>query len=344
MQDLFARRAWQLDPEPEDHAAASLRAASHPPGLLRPARPAPTAAAAPVLGAEARAVLDRYLPRLADHRHAPVVRRIAAAAGPSGPHVAGFMAGAAADLVAWADRHGHPTALPDVLRREIVDGWASVSDGAGRWTPRTRRDRHGWIEAAIAVLAPDEALPPDGDRGPYTRDEITALTGWADSQHDPAVRHPLAALLHTALGAGLRPDELTRVRGADVTTDPATGTVLVVAARPARTVPVLAEHEDRVLAAARRAASGWLLDPNATTAGRRPVEQLFRAAPRTAGAPVLTALRCRLTWLTAHLASGTRPDTLLRAAGLATTSNLNRYAELLPPLPPDQARRSLRGT
>jgi len=350
-QDLFARRAWQLDPEPEDRARAALRTARHPPGLLQPARNAVVRAAAPApaVSPEAQQVLDRYRGRTADPRHAPVVRAIAAAAGPASAATAGFMATAAADLVAWADRHGHSTGLDGVLTREVVDAWAGAPDGAGRWTMRTRSDRVGWVEKAVAVLAPDQALPDrDARPGPYSRAEVDALTAWAGSQQDPAVRLPLTALLTTALGTGLRAEELKLARGIDVTRDDATGAVLVAARRaagapPHRVVPVLAEHEDGVVDAARRAGPGWLLDPHAAGTRLRAVEAVFRAAPRAAGVPVLTARRCRVTWLTAHLASGTRPDTLLRAAGLASTANLDVYAAMLQPMPPEQARRSLRG-
>lgn len=73
-----------------------------------------------------------------------------------------------------------------------------------------------------------------------------------------------------------------------------------------------------VLAAAHRAGSGWLFDPIADGSGRYAVAAITLAAPRTQGVPALTALRCRASWLTAHLASGTRPDTPMRAAGLTS--------------------------
>ena len=363
-QDLLARRLAHLEPEPPTRARAALRAAAHAslrtgtPGIasvptdsvLRTgpvsfaAGPAGTAGLSP----EILFVLDRYRPRLADRRHAPLIRRIAIAAGPIEPRIAGFMAGAAAALVGWADRHDLPTDLDAILSRELLDRWRTAPAGAGRWKGNIRNERLRWIENAVAVLRPDQGLGGDNDRGPYTRDEIDRLGAWAAGQPDPTVRGPLVALLAVGLGTGLRPAELALATGHDVTVDPATGGVLVTTrsgtpgALAVRTVPVLHEHETAALAAARRAGPGWLLDPTVTP-GPRAVQHITGSAPRTAGVPVLTALRCRLTWLVAHLASNTRPDTLLDAAGLDTTANVDQYVKLVDPLPESQVRGALRG-
>lgn len=191
------------------------------------------------------------------------------------------MAGTAARPVRLG-RPARPLDRPDhVLRRDTIDVWASAADGAARWAVGVRTDRLRWIEQAVAVLAPAQALP-DEHTGPYTRPQIDALAAWADSQPDPAVREPLTALQHAALETGLRPAELKTARGTDVAIDPATGAVLLTAlgpgGRPGRTVPVLDEHEAQVLAAARRAGPGWLLDPTDVGTGRLAVHHIAKAA------------------------------------------------------------------
>lgn len=62
--------------------------------------------------------------------------------------------------------------------------------------------------------------------------------------------------------------------------------------------------------------------------------------PPAPGVPKATARRCRATWIRAQLTSGTRLDTLLRAAGLNSQSRLDEWTPYLPSLI-DLERRAL---
>ena len=337
-----------LPAQDPDLALRALRAAAHPlgPSFHRPAvAPPPPGPAGPA--EEAEEALRAYQPRLADPRHAPLVRTVAAATGPQTAQAARNAATAVADLVAWADRHGHPTRTPDdVLRRDLVDAWTAAPDGAARWTPVTRRIRITTVEQAVRALCPDQYRPAVALNAPYGRADLDRLLAAGRALPDLADRQPFLAALALCVGTGVTAREATTVTGDRIRRDPTTGTVLVDVPGPrgTRTVPCLAEHEDLLLDAARHAGPAWVVAPGHADPNVEDLRRAVLVAVPASQAPTLTARRCRATWLRAQLSSGTRADTFLRAAGLTSPSKVSSWVELLDPPLPGPARALLRGT
>ena len=192
-----------------------------------------------------------------------------------------------------------------------------------------------------ATHPPDPAQPLAGRSEAYTRSEVTSLLAWAatlpGTTADPDRRRHTFAALATGLGTGLARRDLQHLTGRDITTHPETGEVIVTITRDGtqRRVTCLHEHEA-------------LLTDVAQQAGDRPLvtdQSLSREWPDQLlhGVPAPEQRRSRATWLRAHLASGTRLDTLTRAAGLTGPSNLYLAAQALDPPPDAQRRRILRG-
>lgn len=172
----------------------------------------------------------------------------------------------------------------------------------------------------------------------YTRNEIDALLAWAAAQPNTQTRDYLLAILAVGLGTGLRAAEHPTTLGTDVTTDPSSGALLLTVHGTApRTIPCLREHEDLLRAAAHRAGDRPIVQWTPAAGYERRAQ---RAALPDGRLLPLTAERCRTTWLRAHLASGTRLDTLSRAAGLVTAGTLAALAAGLDP-PNDTERRTL---
>lgn len=284
-------------------------------------------------------------PRLAGPEHAENARLIAAAAGLGTAQNARHAAAAAADLLAWADRHGHVTQTPaDVLAAAVINKWSAAADGAARWSTSTRRNRLRWIRHAAAVLRSDAVATARDHSRPYSRAEIDALRGWAEAKSGDSACDVLASALALALGTGLPSRDIIRATGADVRRDPATGAVTVIAGPPGNTreIPCLAEHEDDLLAAARVAGRRWLVDPEQTEPTTERLRLALDGPPPVPGVPRLLASRCRATWIRAQLASGTRLDTVLAAAGLSTPSGLQRWTGYLPAPAAPECRALLR--
>lgn len=120
--------------------------------------------------------------------------------------------------------------------------------------------------------------------------------------------------------------------------------MIVTAGPPDRTreIACMAEHEDDLLDAARRAGPRWLIDPTEAHPTPDRLRLALAGPPPAPGVPRLLTGRCRATWIRAHLASGTRLDTLLAAVDLTSPSNLGDWIGWLPPLEAPERRALLR--
>jgi len=192
-----------------------------------------------------------------------------------------------------------------------------------------------------ATHPPDPTLPLAGRSESYTRTEITALLDWASTLSGTTVdpdrrRHTLAGLA-AGLGTGLPRRDLEHVTGRDVTADPDTGevTVTVTGGSAPRSITCLREHETLLLDVAQQAGDQSLVDGQFL--------QRRREATLPEGVPAPEQGRSRATWIRAHLASGTRLDTLIWSAGLTGPSNLHLAAQQLDPPTDSKRRRLLRG-
>ena len=106
------------------------------------------------------------------------------------------------------------------------------------------------------------ATPPP----PYSPAERAGLAAIAAAQRDPARRRSALAVVVFGIGAGLRPGELTALRGSDVSRRG--GRVTVRAGGPtARAVPVAAAYAGRAAALAAAAGDGHLFRPGPADRG-----------------------------------------------------------------------------
>ena len=128
-----------------------------------------------------------------------------------------------------------------------------------------------------------------------------------------------AGLVCLGAGAGLIRGDLRDVRGTDVACRSA-GVVVAVRGARARTVPVLARYQDRLLAAARLAGRGLVC--GGTDPDRRNITSpLVSALDGGGGLPRLDTSRLRATWL-ADCAELLGLATFMHAAGISCSQRL----------------------
>ncbi len=132
------------------------------------------------------------------------------------------------------------------------------------------------------------------------------------------------------IGAGLRPGELTALRGSDVRWHGRQ--VLVHVSGPAaRVVPVTAGHAGRAAGLARRAGSGFVFRPGPADRGYKNfVSNFTRHLAADPAAPRLSMSRARSAFICGHLAAGTPVPVLLAITGIAEAGSLARYARHVP--------------
>ena len=147
-----------------------------------------------------------------------------------------------------------------------------------------------------------------------------------------------AGLICLGAGAGLIRDDLRDVRGTDVSCR--SGGVLVQVRGPrARTVPVLARYQQRLLAAAASAGSAPVC--GGTETGRRNITTpLVRSLDGGGGLPRLDTSRLRATWL-ADCGDLLGLAAFMRAAGISCSQRLGDLVAGLEPGGEEQAVRLL---
>lgn len=246
-------------------------------------------------------------------------------------------------LCLWALEQGLPLDREVVFDPDLVERYSRLGDlGRSRNTIRSVLRRVGphltrkapWLPAPARIRYRTSAVP-------YSDKDVEALRIDADRQSSPSRRRAAQALLLLGLGIGADGRWAVRVRGSDVTT--ATGAVLVALGPPApRTVPVLAQYEEELLALARAAGDEALV--GGRSAGKNKASRMIARYERGPGRPSLSAPRLRATWLLWHLRAGTRLPELAQAAGFARISSLDELVRLVEPLPPSLVVRELRGS
>jgi len=214
---------------------------------------------------------------------------------------------------------------PDVVERFIVVN-AKVLSAPTRRTLRTNCRALGRALEAYPAPAP-VPLPRERAKIPYTKREISAFLALADAQPTPARANKAAALICLGAGAGLAGADLRCLRGSDVTARSG-GVVVVVTGHRARTVPVLARYQARLLSCAERAGQELLVggsDPwrrNVTT----PVVGSLAGG---ADLPRLEVARLRATWL-AEVAAAIGLPAFMAAAGVSCCQRLGDIVGRLP--------------
>jgi len=222
---------------------------------------------------------------------------------------------------------------PDSLSRHLTELSGAVGGQAFKL--------HANALNRIARAYGQPQLGRDEGYAPYRRDDVDRLYEWADRVRDARDRHGVLAVLTFGLGAGLGRPDLLRLVGTHVNTNPHDGTV-TVAAGPNRVVPLLRPYERLAAELAADAGTGWALQPATARATGTVIayrDMLLRARPDPR-LPILTARRCRNTWIDTHLAGGTPIAALLRAADL-TLRDLDRHVVHLALLPDEDRDREL---
>jgi hypothetical protein len=205
--------------------------------------------------------------------------------------------------------------------------------GAARRTLRTNLRFIG--RRVVPQFYPaDLPLPRERAKQPYGPAEIAGYLALADAQPTAARRMRAAALVCLGAGAGLIRCDLRDVRGTDVSCR--SGGVLVQVRGPrARSVPVLARYQGRLLAAAASAGNGLVC--GGTETGRRNVASPLTAAlDGGGGLPRLDTSRLRATWLR-DCAEQLGLATFMRAAGISCSQRLGDLVAGLEPAGEEQA-------
>jgi len=296
------------------------------------------------------AVIDRFRPeRVPDeawHRIGDLVRAAVAATEPSGRYRAHTLLNCGTQLAYWADTVGQPMTPetlfdPETIDRFIVEGCAHLSLGSRQnYRAQLWRVGEAVLGQSIFPARPLSMGERPNPREPYCDDEITALVAWCRALPSERLRRNCLAVMALGLGAGLSSQEMIRALGTDVATD-AEGVVIGVTGTRQRTVPVLERWEADVEGLASEVGKRPLVLPDRTKIRRYDLPNLIECSRRSGrdGAPKLSPLRLRVTWIVAHLSSGTPLPVIAQAAG-TKYEHLAHYAGWAQ-VPDDQTARQL---
>jgi integrase len=280
--------------------------------------------------AEVAAYIGRWRPSSVSAEAAAFARDAVTRAGPQGRERAKNLLWAAGKLADWAIGLGLE-AVPEVLLHPSTAGRFTRSapglSGAARRTLRTNLRFTG--RRVVPQFYPaDLPLPRERAKAPYSPAEIAGFLALADAQPATARRMRAAGLVCLGAGAGLIRGDLRDVRGTDVARRSG-GVVVQVRGPRARAVPVLARHQDRLLAAAAHAGNGLVC--GGTETGRRNLTcPLVSALDGGTGLPRLDTSRLRATWL-ADCAELLGLATFMAAAGISCSQRLGDLAAGLEP-------------
>jgi integrase len=223
------------------------------------------------------------------------------------------------------------TADPEfLLDYDVIEAFC-VSGLAGR-----RSSTRGTYRSVLYRLAAPvhgepgrRATPFPGARAPapYSAAERAELAAIARAQRDPARRSSALAMAVLGIGAGLRPGELTALRGSDVARRGGQAAVDVAGGPAPRTVPVAPRYARPALELARRAGDGFIFRPGPAQRGYKNfVNDFARYLVCDPGAPRLSMSRARSSFICDHLAAGTPIPALLAITGIIEAESLARYA------------------
>lgn len=230
---------------------------------------------------------------------------------------------------------GHP------LDRDIVLSPAVIAESIERLEGFTDASRRTFRSRLLAMSdqltragSGRTVLPPISrslQSAPYSAREVVGLRAWAGMLPTQHQRVNVAIGLALGLGAGLRKQEITGLRAADVMVDDL-GVIVSTGGGHPRQVPVLSEWANVVADVA-----GSALRPEQFLFRPRRTAELDRNAfgnllRRTKPPIPLTTHRMRATWIVGHLAAGIPATTLVTAAGMESTDALRLYLPFIPEL------------
>jgi hypothetical protein len=212
---------------------------------------------------------------------------------------------------------------PSVIERYLLVGIASESPTLRRTARANLRYLARASKGDLARWPDPTLIRRDTPKPPYGPAEIDGYFSLAAHQPTESRRQRLVALLCLGLGAGLDGVDLRHLCGHHII-ERSGGVVVVVSGPRARTVPVLARYQDRLLVAAGHAGERFICGGEAQD--RKNVTA--RLVGKLAGGedlPRLEVSRLRATWL-AEVAARFHIPVLLEVTGLKTSSRLGVLA------------------
>jgi len=252
------------------------------------------------------------------------------------------VAGALADGVCDPSAGPHWPALihPHNVERSVTKAMAGLQ-------PRTRATYRSLLRRVGPILAPDAPwqpaplpISPKSAPKPYSDAELAALWQGIDSAPTP-FRWRVEMFAVVGLGIGVIEPCVWDLTTRDVTGD-TIGSVIAVAGRRPRRVPLLHTYQGRFDAlVARLPAGSTLLRTTGSSKNRT-----HKLLARINGPSCLVRLdpaRMRSTWLCWHLRAGTPLLELTEAAGLESTKGLAGLLGYVPRLEPTRRRQVLHG-
>jgi integrase len=274
--------------------------------------------------------IGRWRPSSVSPQAAAFARQVVLLAAPAGRERAKNLLWAAGKLADYGLGLGLE-AVPEVLLHpstaERFTRCAPGLSGAARRTLRTNLRFIG--RRVVPHLYPaDLPLPRERAKQPYSPAEIAGFLALADAQPTAERRMRAAGLVCLGAGAGLIRGDLRDARGTDVACR-CGGVVVTVRGARARTVPVLARYQPRLLAAARAAGTG-LICGGAGPGRRNLTNPVVRALDGGGGLPRLDTSRLRATWL-AGCGELLGLATFMHAAGISCSQRLGDLVAGLEP-------------
>jgi integrase len=280
--------------------------------------------------AEAAAYIGRWEPSSVSAEAAAFARDVVAETAPEGRDRAKSLLWAAGKLADYAMPLGLE-AVPEVLLHpSAVERFTRCAPGLSPAARRTLRTNLRFIGRRVVpqFYPADLPLPRERAKKPYSPAEISGFLALADAQPTAERRMRAAGLICLGAGAGLIRGDLRDVRGTDVSCRSG-GMIVAVRGRRARTVPVLARYQDRLLAAAESAGSAPIC--GGTETGRRNITSpLVRSLDGGSGLPRLDTSRLRATWL-ADCGDLLGLAAFMRAAGISCSQRLGDLVAGLEP-------------
>jgi integrase len=263
-------------------------------------------------------------------RAAAFARQVVPLAAPGGRERAKNLLWAAGKLADYGLGLGLE-AVPEVLLHpSTAERFTRCGPGLSGAARRTLRTNLRFIGRRVVphLYPADLPLPRERAKQPYSPAQIAGFLALADAQPTAERRMRAAGLICLGAGAGLIRGDLRDARGTDVACR-CGGVVVTVRGARARTVPVLARYQPRLLAAARAAGSGLIC--GGTDPGRRNLTNpVVAALDGGGGLPRLDTSRLRATWLT-EAAELLGLATFMAVAGISCSQRLGDLVAGLEP-------------